>query len=88
MEIITLNRETFKEYMQEFADLYTLCFNVPMTQKEVEWRYLANPNKEVLSCIAVDNGKLIANYSTSPIRLIKEGKVIKAALSLNTMRFL
>ncbi len=85
MEIITLNRESFKNYMKEFADLYTLCFNVPMTQKEVEWRYLDNPNKDILSCIALDKGKLVANYSTSPIRLIKKGKVIKAALSLNTM---
>lgn len=85
MEIVTLNRDTFKNYMGEFADLYTLCFNVPMTHKEVKWRYLDNPNKDILSCIALDKGKLVANYSTSPIRLVKNGEIIKAALSLNTM---
>lgn len=85
MEFVTLNRETFKKYLQEFADLYTLCFHVPMNAEEVAWRYLDNPNAEILSCVAIDNGKLVANYSAEPVLLQHNGKVLKVALSLNTM---
>lgn len=85
MEYKFLNRETFKEYMKEFGELYTLCFNVPMNEAEVEWRYLKNLGTEVLSCVAIDNGKLVANYSATPMQMIKDGKVIKIAQSLNTM---
>lgn len=85
MEILALKRDSFEKYMKEFAALYTLCFRVPMEEDEVCWRYLGNPNKEVLSCVAIDQGKLVANYSASPINLFKNGRKVKAALSLNTM---
>lgn len=85
MELITLNRETFIEYQQQFADLYTLCFNVPMRAEEVIWRYLDNPYGEILACVAVDDGKLVANYSASPIELLRGGERVKVAQSLNTM---
>lgn len=85
MEYKFLNKESFKAYMKEFGELYTLCFNVPMNESEVEWRYLKNLGTEVLSCVAIDNGKLVANYSATPMQMIKDGKVIKIAQSLNTM---
>ena len=85
MEIITLDRENFRPYMGEFAELYTQSFRVPMDEQEVVWRYFDNPNGDILACIAVDKGKLVANYSASPIHLIQDGRIIKVALSLNTM---
>ncbi|MBR2737930.1 MAG: GNAT family N-acetyltransferase [Lachnospiraceae bacterium] len=85
MEFITLNRKSFPQYLKEFADLYTLCFGVEMNDAEVRWRYLESPYEGLFSCIAVDRGRLIANYSASPIALSYHGEPLKAALSLNTM---
>jgi len=85
MEIIALNRETFPRYQEQFAELYMLCFNVPMSAEEVKWRYMDNPYGEILSCVAVEDGKLVANYSASPIELLDKKERVKAAQSLNTM---
>ncbi len=85
MEFLTLDRESFSRFQKEFADLYTLCFGVEMKDCEVAWRYLENPYRDILSCVAMDEGRLVANYSASPIELSYRGKPVKAALSLNTM---
>lgn len=85
MEYILLNRQSFELYMEEFAQLYETCFGQKMTVKELQWRYLNNPYEEVLACIAVDKGRMVANYAASPMRIAKDGNVFKAALSLNTM---
>lgn len=83
-KMITSYKEWYK-YLDEFASLYECCFNQPMDIEEVEWRYFKNPQKDIIACFAFDNGKLIANYSVSPVSLYYKGKEIKAAQSLNTM---
>ena len=85
MEYKFLDRQSFQKYMKEFGELYTLCFGVPMDEQEVKWRYLENPRKEILACIALDGDRLVANYSASPIQLIRNGEIVKVAQSLNTM---
>lgn len=77
--------EEWYQYFDDFASLYELCFNQAMDREEVEWRYFKNPQKDIVACFAFDDGKLIANYSVSPVPLYHKGKVIKAAQSLNTM---
>lgn len=85
MEIVSLNRDSFPQYISAFANLYLQCFHVSMSEDEIYWRYLNNPNREILSCIALDNGEMVANYSVSPIKLIKNGLITKCALSMNIM---
>ena len=77
--------EEWDAYFDEFAELYMLCFNQPMDKEEVIWRYFKSPYNDVVACFVIDEGKLVANYSVSPSYLYKNGQVIKAAQSLNTM---
>lgn len=85
MEYKLLDKETFQKYKVEFSELYQMCFNVSMSPEEVEWRFLQNPEDDLQMYVAIDQGRLVANYSVSPICLYKDGKIIKAAQSLNTM---
>ena len=85
MEYIIVNKSEFISRLNEFCDLYKLCFNQEMTLKEAEWRYINNPVSDFMACFCIDNGKLVANYSVSPMLLSKDNREIKAAQSLNTM---
>ncbi|MBO4926895.1 MAG: GNAT family N-acetyltransferase [Clostridiales bacterium] len=85
MDFVALTHENIAQFKSSFADLYTLCFNVPMDGSEVDWRYASNPMNDIFSWIAVENGQVVANYSVSPIEVMHKGKPVKCALSLNTM---
>lgn len=85
MEIRIVNEAEFLSLKKEFSELYELCFNQTMSEDEVVWRYLKNPNKNIIACFAFDNGKLIANYSVSPIEIYINNFTYPAVLSLNTM---
>lgn len=75
----------FRERMKEFCDLYYLCFNQKLNIDEVEWRYFGNPCAKIFAAFAIDDDKLVANYSVSPVEIVRDGQIYKAALSLNTM---
>jgi GNAT superfamily N-acetyltransferase len=50
------------------------------------WRYLNNPNKDLLVCAAIDQGRVVANYSATEFRLLnRDNELLKSAQSLNTM---
>ena len=85
MEYKIVTIDEFKRHMKEFSDLYYLCFKQPMNESEIVWRYLYNPNHGLFCCFAIDDGKLIANYSVSPIKVVLNGKIYDAVQSLNTM---
>lgn len=85
MEFVMADEKMFIENMEEFGKLYQTCFSQSMSAEEVQWRYIQNPHKDILACFALDEGRIIANYSVSPVELINNGKIIKAGLSLNTM---
>lgn len=85
IEIIVANPALFEQRLEEYCQLYELCFNQKMTTQEARWRYLEHPKKDLFACFALDDGKLVASYSASPVELRINGEVKKAILSLNTM---
>lgn len=85
MKYYMVDENTFRKNEKAFSHLYQICFGQSMSQEEIEWRYFKNPQKELIACFAFDNDKLIANYSVSPVNLIQNNTIIKAAQSLNTM---
>lgn len=85
MEIRKLNQKDLLNNIESFCDLYRKAFTAPVSRTIIEQRYLENPYKELLMYVAVDNGKIIANYSAVPISVYVDGIERKSALSLNTM---
>lgn len=85
MDIFFATPEQFEQYIPQFSALHKQSFHQEMTEKEIRWRYLDNPRQDILACFAVDEGRLVANYSASPVHLIWDGNPIKSAQSLNTM---
>lgn len=85
MEFKTLSKENFEEYIPHLIDLHESCFTQPVDSEYFLWRYMNNPVDDLLVCVAIDKGKVIANYAVSPCILLRDNKEIKSALSLNTM---
>jgi GNAT superfamily N-acetyltransferase len=85
MKYIMATEEMLEERIQEFSDLYQLCFNQPLSVEEIKWRYFENPCAKIFAAFAIDEDKLVANYSVSPVEIIRDGNIYPAALSLNTM---
>ncbi len=52
--------------------------------KKLKWLYLDNPAGMAFCCLAIDKHCIAGQYITIPINLIKQGRLIHAALSLNT----
>lgn len=85
IEIKAVDHELFKQRIEEYCQLYKMCFNQEMTVGEAKWRYLDHPQKEIYAYFALDDGKLVASYSASPLEVRVSGNIWKAILSLNTM---
>lgn len=85
IEIIQADKVFFKEQLNNFKNLYELCFNLSTSIEAIEWRYLNNPMNDLFVCMAFEENKLVANYSVSPTLLTYDGEDIPAVLSLNTM---
>lgn len=85
MELKALTKEELHERTQQFCDLYHSCFNDRIDANIIEQRYLQNPVGDLCMFVALENDRIVANYSVSPSYLQYEDKKIKCALSLNTM---
>ena len=85
MELKALSKEELRERTQQFCDLYHSCFSDKIDANIIEQRYLQNPIDDLCMFVALENNKIVANYSVSPAYLQTGDKQIKCALSLNTM---
>lgn len=85
MEIRKFEKADLSQNMDSFCELYHKAFTAAANREIIEQRYLENPFEELLMYVAIDNGRIVANYSAVPIRVVVNGEVRKAALSLNTM---
>lgn len=85
MELRKLTKVEFAERLDEFVDLFHVCFNKEIPKSFLNWRYIENPVKEFFVYVALDKNKIIANYSVSPIILSSVDVDIKSALSMTTM---
>ena len=85
MEIKLLTKTDLETNLQEFCDLYHLCFNDKINTKIVRQRYLENPLDELQMCVAISNGSIVANYAVAPSYISIGENRFKSAISLNTM---
>lgn len=85
MELKALTKQELHERTQQFCDLYHSCFNDKIDATIIEQRYLQNPVGDLCMYVAMEDDRIVANYSVSPALLQIGDKQIKCALSLNTM---
>ncbi|MDQ0156912.1 GNAT family N-acetyltransferase [Robertmurraya andreesenii] len=85
MELKKLTKAEYIEKINGFVDLFQVCFNKEIPENFLKWRYIENPVDDFFVYVAMDNNKIIANYSVSPIILSSKDGDIKSALSMTTM---
>ena len=85
MDIRKFDKKALLDNLDLFCDLYRKSFTAEANREIIGQRYLNNPYDELLMYIAMDDDKIVANYSAVPIRIVVDGIERKAALSLNTM---
>jgi hypothetical protein len=71
--------------MESFCRLYTTVLTAPADREIMEQRYLSNPFGDLLMYVAIDEGRIVANYSAVPVEVTVDGETRRSALSLNTM---
>ncbi|WP_271810116.1 GNAT family N-acetyltransferase [Clostridium beijerinckii] len=85
MKFEFINKREYLQRIQEFQELFMYCFNKDVSKEFLIWRYIKNPLDDLLINVALDNNKIVANYSVSPYTIYIDGKLEKAALSMTTM---
>lgn len=85
MELKALTKRELHDRTQQFCDLYHSCFNDKIDATIIEQRYLQNPVGDLCMYVALEDDRIVANYSVSPAYIQHGDKQIKCALSLNTM---
>lgn len=85
MEIKILTKNDFIYYLESLNELFRISFNRNIHPNFLKWRYYDNPCDDLLVAVAIDNNKIIANYSASPHLIENDKTTYKAALSMTTM---
>lgn len=85
MEFKFLNKEEYISRINEIQGLFKVCFNRDISYEFLKWRYVDNPIEDILVCVAIEDGKIVANYSVSPILAWINNNHEKVALSMTTM---
>lgn len=85
MEVKFLDKKDYLIRISEFQELFTYCFNKEISKEFLIWRYINNPIDDMLVNVALENNRIIANYSVSPCKVYINGNIEKAALSMTTM---
>ena len=85
MELRKFDKQDLIDHMDSFCALYRKAFTAAADREIISQRYLENPYDELLMFTAMDRGRIVANYSAVPLRIVVDGTERKAALSLNTM---
>ena len=85
MKYKLLTKEELKERTNQFCDLYHSCFNDKIDSSVIVQRYLQNPVDDLFMYVAMEDERIVANYSVAPAFLQYDNEMVKCALSLNTM---
>lgn len=85
MELLRLTKADLQNKRTQFCELYRKCFNDCIDEEIVIKRYINNPYDDLLMYAAIDDDRIVANYSATPMRVMVDGCEVKAALSINTM---
>ena len=85
MNIVFPNHDSFPLYVTDILQLYNECFGHDPGKEYFLWKYLCNPYDGMYVALGYECNRLIGFYAVSPIECIYNARVIKAALSLNTM---
>lgn len=85
MEFHVVEKNELNKFAKGFCELYKTAFKDYMDENVFMQRYFDNPYDDVCMCLAIDQGKIVANYSASPRRALLNHRIIKCAQSLNTV---
>lgn len=85
MELKILTHQEFEVYLPSLNELFSLAFDRDLHSSFLEWRYLKNPSNELLVAVAIENNKVVANYSASTVLMKYNNEIHKTAISMTTM---
>lgn len=85
MEFKFIDKSEYLKRISQFQKLFRNCFNREIPEEFLTWRYINNPMEDILVNAALENNKIIANYSVSPCKIFVNENIEKAALSMTTM---
>lgn len=87
MELRLLDRAELKKTIPQLVELFksSLSENLHGDYCEAyfKWRQLENPYNDVLTCVALDKGKIVSSSSGSPCHIFINNKLEKAAITMN-----
>jgi len=66
-------------------NLFKDTFGKPLLPEYWKWRFIDNPNKQVMIKLMWDNNRMVGHYAVSPLKMNVEGENILSALSMTTM---
>lgn len=85
MKIKKYDSESLYQNIDLFCNLYNKTFTAVVNREIVEQRFLENPYDDLLMYVAIEEGRIVANYSALPLRVVVDGIERKAAIAVNTM---
>lgn len=85
MEFKLLTKNEYIKSLSLLEELFNNSFKRNIDRNILAWRYTKNPINELLVYVAIENNKIISNYSVSPCEVDIDGKIYKIALSMTTM---
>lgn len=69
----------------QILKLFNEAFGKPLSEEYWKWRFLDNPENQVMIKLMWDEDKLVGHYAVSPLKLDVNGESILTALSMTTM---
>ena len=82
-----LDQTNYLDCIDELSWLSAKCFSNPISLELLRWRYIYNPHSvDLLVNVEHDNnGRIVSNYSASPIRFFYKHESLMMMLSMTTM---
>src|SRR5690554_1308869 len=84
-KLMVTEKKELLEYREVILDLFLKCFKKPMSQELWDWAYIDNPNGNPIVSLFFEGSNLAGHHAVIPLKLLHNGKPIKACLSMTTM---
>ncbi len=85
MQLKIIDTDEFYKYLDGMVRLYNTTFKNKVDREYFIWRYIDNPQKDLLIALAIDDGRVVSSYSYSPMNLRLNDIVYQSALAIHLM---
>lgn len=85
MQLKIIDSDDFHKHLDGMVRLYNTTFKNKVDRSYFLWRYIENPQKDLLISLAIDGGRVVSSYSYSPMNLRLNETVYKSALAIHLM---